>query len=83
LFNHEVIYKILHKVLEKKRHGRGRETRIGFIVQAGGLCRGTPSRKLEPIAIHKLVLDIGASGKIPGRSLRNIVAGQPRKISCS
>jgi hypothetical protein len=24
-----------------------------------------------------------ASGKVPGRSLRDIVAGQPRKISCS
>jgi hypothetical protein len=24
-----------------------------------------------------------ASGKVPGRSLRDTVAGQPRKISCS
>jgi hypothetical protein len=43
----------------------------------------TPTRELEPIAIHRLGVDIGASRKVPGRSLRDIVVGQPRKISCS
>jgi hypothetical protein len=34
-------------------------TSTGFIVQAGALWRGTPARELEPIATHKLGLDIG------------------------
>jgi hypothetical protein len=59
------------------------QTSAGFIVQAGTLWRETPARELEPIAMDGLGLDIPASGKVPGRSLRDTVAGQPRKISCS
>jgi hypothetical protein len=66
-----------------KRQRDGSNTSTGFIVQAGAMLRGTPARELEPMATHKLVLDIGASGKVPGRSLRDTVAGQPRKVSCS
>jgi hypothetical protein len=44
---------------------------------------GAPARELEPTATHRLGLDIGGSGKVPGRSLRKTIAGQPRKISSS
>jgi hypothetical protein len=47
------------------------------------LWRGKPGRELKPIAIYRLGLDTGTSGKVPGRSLRDTIAGQPRKISCS
>jgi hypothetical protein len=49
----------------------------------GALWRGIPARELEPIAILRLGLDIGGSGKVPGSLLRDIVAGRLRKISCN
>jgi hypothetical protein len=41
------------------------------------------ARELKPIAIHRLGLDVGSSGNVLGRSQRDTVAGQPRKISHS
>jgi hypothetical protein len=47
--------------MEEARNGSNTST--GFIVQAGALGRETPARKLEPIAIHRLGLDIGGQWK--------------------
>jgi hypothetical protein len=49
----------------------------------GVLWRGTPARELEPTAIHRFGLRVGASEKGAIRSQKDTVVGQPRKISCS
>jgi hypothetical protein len=46
------------------------------------LRKGSSARQLELTAMHRLGVDIGSCGKVPRRSLKNTVAGQPRKISC-
>jgi hypothetical protein len=43
---------------------------------------GSPARELELAAIHRLGGDKETSEKVPGRSLKNTVAGQPKEISC-
>jgi hypothetical protein len=57
------VLKFSFQVLEMKeawqRHRDSSNTSAGFIVQAGALWRGTPARELEPIATHRLGLDIG------------------------
>jgi hypothetical protein len=46
-----------------------------------GLWGRSPARDLEPTVTHRPGLDTGGSGKVPGRSLRDTIAGQPRRIS--
>jgi hypothetical protein len=41
-----------------KRQRDGSNTSTGFIVQVRPLWRGTSARELEPIATHRLGLDI-------------------------
>jgi hypothetical protein len=72
--------------LENKRHGRGREIAQN---QYRVYCLGRShvegdSRKRARAHCHTQAwprYDIGASGKVPGRSLKDIVAGHPRKRS--
>jgi hypothetical protein len=79
--------------LKRSTEGKARDssTLTQALFGKESLWRGSPSRELELTPTYRLEVDIGgAGGKVPGRSLggkmffgslKNDVAGQPRKVS--